>query len=61
MNDVLEVTEIDEVELTTFLDSLRDSGATNMMGATPYIEEEFNVNRREARDLLMWWMRASRT
>ena len=39
-----------------FLDELRESGATNMFGAAPYIVEEFGVTRQEARDLLLNWM-----
>jgi hypothetical protein len=39
-----------------FLDELRESGATNMFGAAPYIVEEFGVTRQEAKDLLLNWM-----
>ena len=39
-----------------FLDDLRDSGATNMFGAAPYLVEEFGVTRHEAKDLLLTWM-----
>ena len=39
-----------------FLDDLRDSGATNMFGAAPYIVEEFGVSRTEAKNLLLTWM-----
>lgn len=40
-----------------FLDNLRESGATNMFGATPYIENEFpELSRKEAKDLLLYWM-----
>lgn len=43
-------------QVNYFLDELRDSGATNMFGAAPYIVEEFGVTRQEARDLLLNWM-----
>ena len=43
-------------QVNYFLDELRDSGATNMFGAAPYIVEEFGVTRKEARDLLLNWM-----
>jgi hypothetical protein len=39
-----------------YLNRLRESGATNMFGASPYLEMEFDMNRREARKVLMEWM-----
>lgn len=39
-----------------FLDELRESGATNMFAATPYIIEEFDVSRSEAVKILSEWM-----
>lgn len=39
-----------------YLEALRSSGEINMMGAAPYLEEEFGVSRREARDILKRWM-----
>jgi len=45
-----------EQEVLTYLNMLRDSGATNMFGAVPYIEEEFDLNSKEAKRLLMLWM-----
>lgn len=39
-----------------FLDNLRDSGETNMFGAGPYLEAEFNLVRPVARKILMYWM-----
>jgi hypothetical protein len=41
----------------TFLDDLRESGATNMYGAGPYIVEEFGVSRAESRAILTYWMK----
>jgi hypothetical protein len=43
-------------EVNDYLDALRESGATNMFGAAPYIVEEFGVTRQEAKDLLLNWM-----
>jgi hypothetical protein len=48
--------DIDTQEVFSFLDALRDSGATNMFGAAPYIQREFGVDRTRARDLLLEWM-----
>lgn len=39
-----------------FLNQLRQSGKTNMFGATPYVQEEFGLDRREAKAVLMEWM-----
>ncbi len=39
-----------------YLDGLRESGATNMYGASPYVEEEFGVDRNEAHEILGYWM-----
>ena len=39
-----------------YLNRLRESGATNMFGASPYLEMEFDLDRREAKQVLMAWM-----
>ena len=39
-----------------FLNRLRESGATNMYGAAPYLEMEYDMTRREAKQVLMDWM-----
>lgn len=43
-----------------FLDELRESGETNMVGARPYLVEEFNISTNEAGDILSEWMGSSR-
>ena len=43
-------------EYFEFLDELRKSGETNMLGAGAYLEEEFNMNRYDARKVLQAWM-----
>jgi hypothetical protein len=45
-----------EQEVLEFLNILRDSGATNMFGATPYIKDEFDLDSEESKRLLMLWM-----
>ena len=45
-----------EEDVFKFLDTLRESGATNMMGASPYVEEAFDLDRRTARPLVIKWM-----
>lgn len=50
-------TEINKEEVFEFLDDLRDSGVTNMFGATPYIVEEYpDMDKSTARALLSEWM-----
>lgn len=44
-------------EQLKFLDALRESGATNMFGAGPYLVEAFDVTRAESRKILAHWMR----
>jgi hypothetical protein len=39
-----------------FLDRLRESGVTNMFGAGTYVEDQFDLNRRDAGKLVIKWM-----
>lgn len=39
-----------------YLDELRESGETNMFGATPYLMEEFDIEKADARIILSYWM-----
>ena len=39
-----------------YLDKLRESGVTNMFGATPYLQNEFGLEKKEARRILLYWM-----
>lgn len=41
-----------------YLDALRESGVTNMFGATPYLEKAFKGLKKDnkARDVLLYWM-----
>jgi len=40
-----------------FLDELRDSGETNMFGATAYVMEEFGLTRYTATEVVNTWMK----
>jgi len=44
-------------EYYDFLDGLRESGVTNMFGATPYLQEQFGLDKKEAIDVLVAWMK----
>jgi len=39
-----------------FLNTLRESGITNMFGATPYLIEELGLSKNVAREMLTLWM-----
>lgn len=43
----------------SYLDQLRDSGATNMFGAVPYLQcafPELSIDPAKAKDVLVAWM-----
>jgi hypothetical protein len=48
---------IDKSEMFEYLDTLRDTGVTNMFGAGAYLQQAFGVDRREAKTVLMEWMK----
>lgn len=39
-----------------YLERLRESGVTNMFGATPYLMREFRLSKSEAREVLLDWI-----
>ena len=43
-------------EYYVYLEKLRQSGITNMYEASPYLQEEYGLNPREARKVLGSWM-----
>ncbi len=47
---------VDKIRVFDYLESLRESGITNMFGAAPYIERVFDIGRKEAVSLLVEWM-----
>ena len=44
-------------EILEYLDELRESGVTNMYGAAPYVEADFDMDIRDARTALSYWMK----
>jgi len=46
-----------KTEHKKYLDSLRESGKTNMFGAGVSLQEEFGLDRREASAILVEWMK----
>ena len=43
-------------DISAYLDGLRDSGAINMFGAVPYLEDTFDMSKVEAKAALFAWM-----
>ena len=44
-------------ECFEYLDDLRESGVTNMFGASPFLQEAFGLDRAEANRILGLWMK----
>jgi len=40
-----------------FLDNLRDSGVTNMFGASEYLESQYGLGHKESLVVLALWMK----
>lgn len=51
------VLNVNKDEVFVYLDGLRESGITNMWGAGPYIQTEFEIDNNEARELVLEWMK----
>ncbi len=47
---------VTEPEVFEYLNDLRESGVTNMLGATPYIASNFGLTTKSSRALLMAWI-----
>ena len=41
-----------------FLDELQKSGDTNMLGAAPYVENQFWLEPSEAKEVLRLWIKS---
>lgn len=49
--------ELDELETAfNYLDALRGSGVTNMMGAASYVEARFDYDKKLSKKILSAWM-----
>ena len=46
----------EEIDVCKYLNELRESGVTNMLGARPYIERQFGYDKVEAGRLMKVWM-----
>lgn len=43
-------------EYMDYLYSLRKSGVVNMFGATSWLADEFGLSKRDAKEVLFYWM-----
>ena len=43
-------------EWMSYLDELRESGRTNMLGAGSFLVEEYGLKPRDARKVVQYWM-----
>jgi len=48
--------EAEKQEFFEYLETLRESGVTNMYGASTYLQEAFDLTRSQSRELLKEWM-----
>ena len=56
MTDTIRPDFVEEEHLI-YLDELRESGDVNMFLAGQYIEDEFEVEKQPARDILTYWIK----
>ena len=56
MVDQIRIPEGYTEEHAEYLDTLRESGATNMFGAVPYLVDRFKLPRNVANRYLKFWM-----
>tara|TARA_Y100000310_G_scaffold34266_1_gene32422 strand:- start:1357 stop:1566 length:210 start_codon:yes stop_codon:yes gene_type:complete len=45
------------LEIYKYLVNLRNSGATNMWGASIYLEDAFDLSKQEAKNALLGWIK----
>ena len=41
-----------------YLNTLRESGVTNMFGSSPYLQQAFGIDKSEAKTILALWMKS---
>lgn len=46
----------ENAEYFKYLFDLQQSGRTNMFGAAPFLEDAFDLDKRKAKDVLLYWM-----
>lgn len=56
MSKLVNVNDDDLEVYMDYLYSLRRSGVTNMFGAIPYLQQEFDLDRKTAKTVLLYWI-----
>jgi hypothetical protein len=54
---VTEFKERDWTQFFSYLDQLRESGVTNMLGSALYLQGAFELDNKEAKQILTTWMK----
>jgi hypothetical protein len=49
---------INQGEMFKFLDELQATGVTNMFGAGDHLRDEYGINKQEAKETVLAWMKA---
>lgn len=57
-NEMIERPNIVREQHLSYLDRLRESGATNMYGAGAYVIGRFGVNKAQAKEIVLYWMKS---
>lgn len=56
MTKKIELTEEFKEQVFGFLDAFRETGHINMFGSGPLVQEAFDVDRHQAKELVLEWM-----
>lgn len=56
MRKLFDVAHDPLIEMFEYLDRLRESGVTNMLGASSYLARQFDLGRDQAGGILIAWM-----
>lgn len=48
-------------EIFEYLDDIKEIGSINMLSATPYLIEMFDLSKQEARNYLSEWLKQKET
>ena len=57
MKTKIELTPEFKKQVFRFLDVTRESGSMNMFGSGPVVQEAFGVDRHQAKELVLEWMK----
>jgi hypothetical protein len=51
---------VNQEEMFKFLDELQANGIINMFGAGAYLQDEYKIDRHQAKDIVLAWMKSKR-